>query len=254
VPAGRGYRPSISLIGMNGVSERFEESIMSPNITSLVEDQVLVQKRRAQIVKAATTLFSSQGFYRTTMKEIAKLAGMSSGLIYQYVREKDDVLLLVLLEVLEAYSREIPRALVGIEDPLARLIASVSSYCRVVDDHRAATVLAYRSTKSLAPEKREIIQATETATNQHITREIVACIKTGRLRKVNADVLTYQFVTVAHAWALKGWFLKSIVDIDSYIEQTIDMIFVGVLTPSGERQFEKLRKNLEVEPDVPPGK
>lgn len=229
------------------MSASFEESSMSPNITSLVEDQVLVRKRRAQIVEAATELFSSQGFYRTTMKEIAKLAGMSSGLVYQYVREKDDVLLLVLLEVLEAYSREIPLALAGIEDPLERLIASVSSYCRVVDNHRAATVLAYRSTRSLAPEKRKIIQATEITTNQHITREIVACIKTGRLRKVSADVLTYQFVTVAHAWALKGWFLKSIVDIDSYIEQTIDMLFIGVLTPAGERQFERLRGNREAE-------
>ena len=74
---------------------------MKLGVASIVEDPDLIMKRRRQIVAAATELFSSQGFYRTTIKEIANLAGISSGLIYQYVREKEDVLLLVLLEVVD---------------------------------------------------------------------------------------------------------------------------------------------------------
>ena len=106
-------------------------------ITSIVEDPELVQRRRKEIVAAATELFSKQGFYRTTIKEIAALAGISSGLVYQYVREKDDVLLLVILDVVEAYAREIPRALEGLDDPIERLVATIGAYCRVVDKRRA---------------------------------------------------------------------------------------------------------------------
>lgn len=135
-------------------------------IESMIDDPVLVEKRRAQIVAAATTLFASLGFYRTTIKEIAKKTGVSAGLVYQYAREKEDVLLLVLLGVVDAYAREIPLAIAGINDPLERLTTTISAYCHVIERHRGATILAYQSTKSLAPEKRAIIQRRDQSAHQ----------------------------------------------------------------------------------------
>ena len=214
-------------------------------IISLVEDQVAVVRRREQIVRAAAELFSNQGFYRTTMKEVAKAAGMSAGLIYQYVREKDDVLLLVLLEVLGAYAREIPLALQEVSDPLQRLSTSISAYCRVVDRHRLGTVLAYRSTKSLAPAKRRIVQAREVETNDIIAAEVRNCMRLGLIRETNAELLTYQMVMIAHAWALKSWYLQPLIDLDGYIEQTIRTVLVGELTPAGRKRFDKLSKSAK---------
>lgn len=216
---------------------------MTPHhVVSLVEDPEAVAKRRKQIVRAATELFSAQGFFGTTMKEVAKAAGISAGLVYQYVREKDDVLLLVLLDVLGAYRREIPLALDGVTDPLQRLVTSVSAYCQVVDKNRAATVLAYRSTKSLAPAKRKIVQEHEVETNEIIAAEVRNCIRLGLIEQTNAELLTYQMVMIAHAWALKSWYFKPIVSLDEYIEQTIRTVFVGVLTPSGRRVLDKKKQ------------
>ncbi len=216
---------------------------MENSVSSIVEDPELIMRRRSQIVSAATRLFSSQGFYRTTIKDIAKLAGISSGLVYQYVREKEDVLLLVLLEVVEAYAREIPKALEGVTDPLDRLVTAVSSYCRVVDRHLAATVLAYRSTKSLSPHRREMIQQREMDTNQLIATTIDDCIRSGLVRKLNADVLAYQIVLIAHGWALKGWYFKSRLLLDDYIEDCLSILLNGILTPVGERHYASLKRN-----------
>ncbi len=52
-------------------------------IKSQVADVALVQRRRAQIVAAAVELFSRQGFYTTTIQEVARKAGVSIGLISQ---------------------------------------------------------------------------------------------------------------------------------------------------------------------------
>jgi AcrR family transcriptional regulator len=210
---------------------------MNETVTSLIEVPELVEKRRGQIVAAATKLFSEQGFYRTTIKDIARLAGISSGLIYQYVREKEDVLLHVLLEVVESYAREIPAAIVGIDEPLERLVTAVRAYCRVVDRHRAATVLAYRSTKSLSPKRRELIQQRETDTNDIIRRTLVDCMDRGIIRRVNVDALTYQIVLTAHGWALKSWYFKSRLTLEDYIEANLDILLNGVLTEAGRRQY-----------------
>ena len=213
---------------------------MNNQVTSTVEDPALVERRRSQIVAAATRLFSDQGFYKTTIKDIAKEAGISNGLVYLYVREKEDVLLLVLLEVVNSYAREIPKAIEGLSDPLERLLRVVDAYCRVVDRHRAATVLAYRSTKSLSPDRRLMIQQRETETNDIIGAAIVDCIKVGLIRKLNVDVLTYQIVLVAHGWALKSWFFKSRLSLDQYIRENLDIILTGILTPVGHSRRAEL--------------
>jgi len=213
---------------------------MNTNVTSTVEDPALVEKRRHQIVVAATKLFSDQGFYKTTTKDIAKEAGMSSGLVYLYVREKEDVLLLVLLEVVNSYAQEIPKAIEGLTDPLERLLRAVEAYCTVVDRHRAATVLAYRSTKSLSPDRRLLIQQRETETNDIIAAAIVACMKAGLIREINVDVLTYQIVLVAHGWALKSWYFKSRLTLEDYIRASLDIILTGVLTTIGNRRRKAL--------------
>jgi len=198
-----------------------------------VEDPKLVERRREQIVSAATKLFSDRGFYKTTIKDIAKLAGISPGLVYLYVREKEDVLLLVLLQVVDAYAREIPKAIEGVTDPLDRLTLAVDAYCRVVDRHRSSTVLAYRSTKSLSPERRLLIQERELATNSIICDALTACIEQGLVRPVNVDVLSYQLVLVAHGWALKSWFFKSRLTLDEYIVASLDNVLAGILTEDG---------------------
>ncbi len=216
---------------------------MSEKVTAVVEDPELVERRRTQIVAAATRLFSEQGFFKTTIKDIAKLAGVSSGLVYLYVREKEDVLLLVLLQVVEAYAREIPKAIDGLDDPLERLVRAIEAYCRVVDRHRAATVLAYRSTKSLSPERRLLIQSRETDTNDIISDAIVACMKAGLVRKLNVDVLTYQMVLVAHGWALKSWYFKTRMTLEDYISDNLDILLSGILTPMGRKRWAELGRS-----------
>ncbi len=214
---------------------------MSTRVDSVVEDPGLIEKRRNQIVAAATELFASQGFYKTTISEIAKKAGVSHGLVYLYVREKEDVLLLVLQQVVNAYAEEIPKAMEGIADPLDRLVRAIEAYCRVVDKHRAPTVLAYRSTKSLTPDRRELIQRRETETNNFITEAIRVCMEAGLIRKLNVDVLTYQIVLVAHGWALKSWYFKSRIGLEDYIADSLDIVLAGILTPAGKRRYADLR-------------
>ncbi len=210
-------------------------------VKSQVTDETLVQLRRGQIVAAAVELFSEQGFYRTTIQEVARKAGVSTGLIYQYVHDKDDVLLLALLSVLDSYKREIPAALVGLTDPIERCWAAVDAYCRVIDSRRQGTVLAYRSTKSLPKARRALIKQAEIETNELIAACLRDCIREGLFREVNVDLVTYYFVNFAHAWALKHWRMRELCALDQYIEEGVDFLFSALLTPKGRRRYEKLR-------------
>lgn len=71
------------------------------SVKSLVEDPKLVARRRAQLVQAAVTLFSRIGYHASTVRDVAEEAGVSAGLVYQYVSDKEELLYLTILDICE---------------------------------------------------------------------------------------------------------------------------------------------------------
>jgi AcrR family transcriptional regulator len=59
----------------------------------MADELSLESKRRGQIISAARQVFSSKGYDGATVEEIAETAGVSKGLIYNYFRSKEDILL-----------------------------------------------------------------------------------------------------------------------------------------------------------------
>lgn len=227
--AGRHARPA-------GARAPAVESESPAHVASLVSDPRLVAERRGQLVRAAVKLFSAQGYYTTTIQQIAREAGVSTGLVYQYFRDKDDVLLLALMLVLDSYEQEIPRQLKGIEHPIERLCDAIRTYCAIVDRWRDATLLTYRSTKSLRPDRRTLIMEGETRTNRILEACIKACVEAGHMQPVNEHLLAYSHVMFCHAWALKHWALGRRYSLEQYVHEGLRILVEPFLTDKGRDQ------------------
>ena len=213
------------------------------HVKSAVTDTRLVEERRGQILRAAVKLFSDKGYYTTTVSQIAREAGVSTGLIYQYFGDKDDILLLSLKLVLETYEKEIPPRLKGVEHPLERLCMALWAYCTIVDGLREATVLAYRSTKSLRADRRVLVKQDETRTNRLLHDCLRACIAGGYMRQVNEYLLVYQYVGFCHAWALKHWALRTRFSLGKYVAEGIGLLVEPFLTRKGKAALASIRRS-----------
>jgi len=213
---------------------------MATGVKSKVEVPELVEKRRKQIIKAAISLFGKRGYHVTTIRDVAIRAKVSIGLIYQYVEDKEDVLFLALCEVLDSYIREIPVALAELRDPMARFHAAVKAYCEVIDQNVDATVLAYRETKSLRRERRNLIKQKEIETNKLIAACIEDCIAAGLFERIDVELFTYQIVLFCHAWALKAWRFGAMMTVDDYVARGIGLMLNPVVTARGKRDYDRL--------------
>lgn len=71
------------------------EKRRNPIVKAVPQNKELVRKRREQILQAAERMFNKKGFHRTTVREIAKAGKLSTGSIYDYVRNKQDILFLI---------------------------------------------------------------------------------------------------------------------------------------------------------------
>jgi len=205
-------------------------------VRARVEDPALVERRRRQIVAASIALFGKRGYYATTMRDIAARAGVSVGLIYQYFGDKEDVLFLTIVDVLDTYRDRIPAATAGIGDPLERFKAAVHAYCRVIDENVDATVLAYRETKSLGKARRNVSKHKEAETNALLARCVEDCIAAGLFERIDVGMLVYQIVMFAHAWALKAWHFGDRMSVEQYVDRGLDLMLNQVLSARARRR------------------
>ena len=212
------------------------------HVGSLVTDAKLIEERRGQILRAAVKLFSEDGYYTTTIQKIAREAGVSIGLIYQYFGDKDDILFLTLKMVLESYEHEIPLRLEGLTHPVERLAMAIWAYCSIVDRLRDATVLAYRSTKSLRADRRNLIKDEEIRSNRLLEACLRDCIAGGYMRTVNESMLVYQFVMFCHAWALKYWAFQGVMTPAEYVSEGLKLLVEPFLTAKGKTALAAMRR------------
>src|SRR2546430_3426370 len=61
-----------------------------------VAEQERTDRRRAQILAAASRVFARHGFHRATVRQVAQEAGIADGTVYLYFRSKRELLLALL--------------------------------------------------------------------------------------------------------------------------------------------------------------
>lgn len=212
-------------------------------IKSAIDDPELVEKRRQQLALASIALFSRLSFHTATVKDIAEEAGVSAGLVYQYVTDKQDLLFLALMHIVQRNKEEIPAALEGVRDPILRLHAAIDAYTHVIAANAPAVLLTYRETKSLKPEYVQSMKNMEIGTNALIEACVHDCVAAGYLAETHVELLVYRIITAAHVWALKSWRLAKIVTLEEYLEHAIHACWKPFLLPKGRSRYNRLRRD-----------
>ena len=77
--------------------------------------------RKRQITRAAYEIIAEKGYYNFTMMDIAKRAGVSSGLIHHYFKDKENMLVTLLREMQQNVRLSLERAIEPVADPMEKL-------------------------------------------------------------------------------------------------------------------------------------
>jgi AcrR family transcriptional regulator len=83
--------------------------------------------RRAGIIRAAAAVLGRRGYANTSLKQIAREAGVAQGLLHYYFETKDDLLLAVVEDLDGALSDTWKGAGLGIDDPLERMVDALDA-------------------------------------------------------------------------------------------------------------------------------
>jgi len=115
-----------------------------------------------QIADAALELFAKNGFHLTSIERIAKMAGVSKGLIYNYFDTKDDLLRYVVSSAIEVGDQVLEEAENASLSPIDQL-------CKVIDDlfKLVGEKPRYWKLMVMLSMQEEVAKKFEDITNQH---------------------------------------------------------------------------------------
>jgi TetR/AcrR family fatty acid metabolism transcriptional regulator len=82
---------------------------------------VAVADKRDALLKAATQVFASRGYFQSQVADIARAAGVAAGTVYLYFRSKEDLLVSIFERTMKDTLAEGQAAIAEVADPRERL-------------------------------------------------------------------------------------------------------------------------------------
>ncbi len=85
-------------------------------------------EKESKIIQAAVTVISEKGYFKASITEIAKIAGVAEGTIYTYFKNKEDLLIRSFENVLDTILNKIRDELLCQSDPFSKIKIIVTEH------------------------------------------------------------------------------------------------------------------------------
>lgn len=207
-----------------------------------IKNRALIEKRRQQIADSAMKLFAEKGYHNTSVRDIANLSNISTGSIYDYIRNKEDILFLVSQSFFENLEEEMEEALKGLDDPLMKLKAAIEAALSVIDNFQEYVLITYRESKYF--KKQDLIGIFKQ--ESFIVNIFLRIVEEGNRKSVfnvrEPFVVANLLSLMMHCWALKRYNLKEY-SLFNFKETLIETVLGGITNTKSNGSLEMRTKN-----------
>lgn len=200
-------------------------------VLASVKDEKLIEKRRDQMIKGAVNLFKEKGFHRTTTREIARSAGFSIGTLYEYIRQKEDVLYLVCDKLYDQVHIRLEQDIDTKQGTIESLKLAIKNYFKVIDDMEDEVLVLYQEAKSLSKDALPYVLKKEFEMVSMFKKIINSCVNNGEvtLTEQECELIAHNIIVQGQMWAFRRWALQKTYTIEQYIELQTKVIVQGVI-------------------------
>lgn len=119
-------------------------------------------EKKNKIIKASYELFSEVGYYGTNTKEIAKKAGVSTGILYEYFNDKRDILICVLNDYIK-----------NVFEPILKIFDNITTldYKLIISYIIETTIKAHQNNTKIHEALHSLTHTDEYVNNEFIGQE-----------------------------------------------------------------------------------
>jgi AcrR family transcriptional regulator len=205
---------------------------MEHRVRTFSRDESLVDERRKQIVKFATSLFVKRGYDRTSVRELARSLGMSQGGLYHYIGSKEDIQDLILRFLIDNQTKRIAvyRDKVANLSPTEALRQSIIMRLEDVDDVQDLSNFVNHVMVNLTEDKRQIVYQYAGRIVAYFEELLRKGMKAGEFQMSNPLLVAHSIVVLGDTWAQRRWFLRKRTTVEEYAKEQSELILNAIVT------------------------
>ncbi len=182
------------------------------------------QTIKKRILDAASHLFVRGGYNGLSMREIAEMVGISKPALYYHYKDKDDLILAMLIDCLEEYIGLLDHGLKTSTSTYESLEGIVQSIFALPDEKRALIYMAEQEVVHLSTQSRDqfnrLYQEKFINKIKRIFEEGMVC---GELRQMDVALVTHLFLGMVFPF-----FRHPIGNVKNLSDITLSIFFNGV--------------------------
>ena len=157
--------------------------------------------KRDAIIREAGRIFSKQGFHNCSLDEVAELLDVSKGTLYNYVKDKQEILFECHKIAIGIAEKAFGAADAG-DSGAKQLETILTTYATLINDELACGIIS--ETGSLREDDRRVVKAQRRKLNQRLVTIVRKGIRDGSLRAVDPEIAVQAFVGAIHA--IPSWY------------------------------------------------
>ena len=194
-----------------------------------MEENEQQNKRRTEILEAAKEIFSSTGFHKADMNEIAKRANIAKGTVYLYFPSKKELFIAVIKEGLENLSKKIMDDGENIDDSVEKIKKAISTYMLFFKHHQALYRILLHPDLELIDSIAETMKDIKLSKLPHLAETLKKGIEKGQIRNVDEEAVGYMILGMIDLLLYQWLSNNGEEPIENKIEQIIEVLFKGIL-------------------------
>lgn len=193
-------------------------------------DAELKERRRAEILDAATAVFSKHGFAAADVQEIADKMGVGKGTVYRYFPSKEELFLAAVDHGMRQLKETVDAAAAGTDQPLERIAEGVRAYLTFFDEHAEIVELLIHERAHFRDRKTPtyiVHREANMAPWQALFRDL---IRAGTVRDLPVEQITEVVSDLLYGTMFTNYFAGRKKTLASQCEALLDILFRGLLT------------------------
>jgi len=198
-------------------------------------DATLADRRRDQIVRAATKLFAAEGYANADTQLLADQLGTGKGTIYRYFPSKEALFLAAVDRGMTELRDHVDTAVDHIADPLKRVVGAIRAYLEYFDLHPQVVELLILERAVFRDRKKPTYFVHRERNIGRWMELYQGLIDTGRLRRMPVDRITDVLSGVLYGTMFINFFVHGTKSFEEQAQQIVDVVFGGLLSEK-ERQ------------------
>ena len=195
-------------------------------------DADLQERRRAEILDAATKVFSSRGFAAADVQEIADKTGVGKGTIYRYFPSKEELFLAAVDHGMRNLKLAVDAAAASAKQPLDRIAEGVLAYLTFFDERPEIVELLVQERANFRDRQRPTYFVHREANMgpwQDLYGEL---IRSGTFRDIPVDRIGDVISDLLYGMMFTNYFAGRKASPANQCKDALDILFHGLLADS----------------------